>query len=147
MNIATKALISLAVMGGCFAAGYLTRVPAAPKTITKIEVVEKEKIVTKVVTVTETRPDGSTTTTETAQTTSDSQTVTESKQAEKPVPAVSPTLHLRYSIGVQWTPRLNEDFYKPTGVELGYRALGNLWTTAGYDWRDKSVTLGVRVEF
>lgn len=144
MNWLTKAGLTLAVIAGSFASGYFTRKPG---TVTKTEVVEKEKTVTKTVVKVVEKPDGTTSTETTTETATDSTTVTDKKSPNQPM-ANSTTTKPKYSVQVNWTPRLDVDAYKPTGMEFGRRIYDtNAWGTVGYDWRDKSVSLGIRIDF
>lgn len=143
-----KVGLGLLVLVGSFASGYLYRGATPPQVITQIEEKIVEKVVIKTVKVTENRPDGSSTTTETTETQEDSTQVTDTSTPSQPVPNVHSGVYLpQYSVGVNWTPRLSEDAFKPTGMEVGYRVLGNMWGTAGFDWRTKEATVGVRVDF
>ncbi len=129
------------LMIGCFAGGWYSN-RHEPVVETKIETVEK--VVTKIVTEKVTTPDGGTK--ETTETT----TVEDTKKKEKdaqPVPSISKT-DTKYSVGIQWNPALlRDERYSPTGIDFGYRVLGNAWATAGYDWHTKEVTLGLRIDF
>lgn len=146
MSWLTKLAIYLAVMAGCFFAGYFTH---KPDTVVKTEtaVKEVEKVVTKTVTKVVKVPDGTVTTETTTETTANKTEITNKNTPSQPVarlPAASP----KYSAQIDWTPRLELDAYKPTGVGFG-RRLGetNAWVEAGYSWRTKEVTAGFRVEF
>ena len=141
-----KLAVALAAAVGIFYAGYLSHKPEAI-TKTEVQVKEVEKIVTRIVTRTVQAPDGTTTTETTKETTENTTTVSDQNTAAQPL-ASSKSFASRYSLQVNWTPRLDLESYKPTGVEFG-RRLGesNAWGVAGYDWRSKSITIGARVEF
>lgn len=144
MNWFTKVGLGLAVIAGSFISGYLTRKPV---TVTKTEVVEREKTVIKTVVKVVKDTDGKTTTETTTETSTDSTTVTDTKDPTKPL-ANSATAKPKYSVQVNWTPRLNTDAYNPSGIELSRRVYEtNMFGVVGYDWRTKAVTLGIRVDF
>ena len=149
MNWLTKAGLGLAVLAGIFISGAVVGYRyRKPEIQTKTQVVEKEHIVTKVVTVTEKAPDGTATTTTTTSTTSDTTTATDSKHPAQPVAwGQSPVRPAEYSVGLDWTPRSDPRAYYPTGLELGRRIYGPVWGTVGHDWHTHSTTVGVRVEF
>lgn len=110
----------------------------------KTEVVEKEKVVTKTVIVKEKKPDGTTTTTTTTEKVEDTVVKTEKEQPQS-VAGLLPSRR-DWSLGVMATPRMDADWYRPTGVEIGYRMVGAVWVTGEYDWRHREARLGVRVE-
>jgi hypothetical protein len=125
----------------CFGAGWYSN-NKEPIVETQTQVVEK--VITKTITEKVSNPDGTTTEKTTQETTEDKATKAKEKE---PVPQVAQTLP-SYSIGVQFTPRLfRDERYIPTGMDLGYRVIGNAWATAGYSWHTKEVTLGLRIEF
>jgi hypothetical protein len=138
-----KAGAGLALLAAAFVAGYLWRKPEA---IVQTKVQEVEKIVTKVVKVTVKEPNGSTTETTTTEATEDK--TTNSAAPAQPVATVRPTFATKYSLALTWTPRWDpDDWYKPTGAELGWRVHNTLWLTTGYDWHTHSVLVGARLEF
>lgn len=152
MSIITK--LALALLAGVllFGAGFYTRgeqvrtVQAPPIIRTETQTVVQEKVVTKVVREKVSAPDGTTTT----KTTTETEAVSEKKaDKQQPVPVASVPANLpNWSVAVTWTPRLEEDVYKPTGMELS-RRLGstNAWAVGAFDWRTHTATAGLRVEF
>jgi hypothetical protein len=148
MNFIYKAGVALVAAAGFFFGGYFYRGQTPPQIITKTEIKEVEKVVTKTVIVKETKPDGTTTTTETTEVEKDKTSVTDKDKTTKPLSPVSPGVHLRYSVGVNWTPKIDADVYKPTGITAA-RRLGdtNMWGTSGYDWNTKAMSVGLRVDF
>jgi hypothetical protein len=96
----------------------------------------------------ETAPNGTQTETTTTETTTVSEEATNSQPAPQPVAHGKAIVLPRYSAQVDFTPRLDADFYKPTGAALA-RRLGdsNAWLGAGYSWRTKEVTVFARVDF
>ena len=136
-----KIIAVVALMIGCFAGGWFSN-NKDPIVETQTQVVEK--VVTKVITETVSNPDGSKTKKTTKETVEDKASKAKEKE---PVPQVAQTLP-SYSIGLQWNPALlRDERYTPSGIDLGYRVLGNMWGTAGYDWHTKEVTVGLRIEF
>ena len=136
-----KILAVVALMLGCFAGGWFSN-NKAPIIETKTEVVEK--VVTKVITETVSNPDGSKTKKTTKETVEDKASKAKEKE---PVPQVSKA-DTQYSLGLQWNPKLlRDERYSPSGIDFGYRVIGNAWATAGYDWYTKEITVGIRLEF
>ena len=125
----------------CFGAGWYSN---NKDPIVEKQAVVVEKIVTKIVKEETVAPDGTKTEKTTTETTEDKKT---KAKEQEPVPQVAQTAP-SYSIGVQFTPRLfRDERYQPSGVDLGYRVLGNAWATAGYSWHTKEATIGLRIDF
>jgi len=147
--MATKLLIVLGLLVASFAGGYFSRTPeTVTKVETKTDTVTVDRVVTKVITVKETSPDKAVKETTTTEVTTD-KTV---KQVEKvkdkqATPTLAAKARSDYSLGLKWRPDWRDLDWKPTGSELGYRALGDFWVTAEYDWVAKSGALGLRYEF
>lgn len=142
MNFTVLKIVSVvSLMILCFVGGWYSN-NRAPVVETKTEVVEK--VVTKIVTEKVSQPDG--TQKETTTTTKEENSKTQAKDP-KPVPVITTTLP-QYSIGLGWNPRhFGGDKYSPSSIDFGYRLLGNAWGVAGYDWSDKTITVGIRVDF
>lgn len=114
---------------------YLAKRSVKPIIVTQVK--EVEKVVTKTVTrervVTR---DGTVTEREvTADTVAD-------KSKDKVLAALpNPP---QWSLGLRWSPVS----YVPVEAEIGRRLLGNIWITAGANWRDSThFLLGVRYDF
>jgi hypothetical protein len=140
--------LALAVLVGAisFGGGWYSRPLPAPEVITNTQIQEVEKVVTKTVKVKEKTPDGATKETTTTTVAQDSSKVAASKAAEPVAPgpaAVRPD----WSVGLVITPRAAEDWYSPSGVEIGRRVFGDLWMTGSYSWLNKQATIGVRYEW
>lgn len=150
MTLGTRLVMILVASTLVFSAGFYTAYSQfKPETTTvyvpKVEVVEKEKIVTKIVKVKETKPDGTTTTTTTEEKVED-KVETSSQELPQPVPKFVPT-YRDWSLGVAFVPRLDKEAFKPTALQLGYRVAGPVWAVGEYDWRNHEARLGVRLEF
>jgi hypothetical protein len=149
MNIVTKILAGLGLLAVAFAAGWLSREPEVQvqvETKTETKVVEVEKVVTKIVKETATKPDGTTTTTETTTTTADT-TTTKEKDKTKPQPAPVAAAKRDWSVGVQWRPDFKDPTWVPASATVGYRVTGPVWAEAGVNFKDRAAIVGVRVEF
>ena len=132
-----------------FAAGATVGWKLKPTPAPIVQIKEVEKVVIKIVKVTETKPDGSSTTTETSSTETVSTETTDSEPTPKPVSGSPSAVRLaRYSAELDWTLQMNEDVYKPTGAFFARRISDtNAWVGAGYDWRTKEARVGLRVDF
>lgn len=154
MNLLTQVGLGLTALALSFTAGYVARKPEVvveTKTEVKTEVKEVEKIVRQVVKEKTTKPDGTVIERTTKNTQSDTTTRSKARSDEvaqvvAPAPASS-SLRPDYSVGAKWTPRWDQPEAQPNAVEVGYRVLGNAWVTGEYDWRDRDVSVGIRVEF
>jgi len=148
MNIITKAALALVAGVFLFGAGWLSHKPDT-KVVTQVQkqVVTQEHVVTKVVTKTEKATNGTTTTTTTTETASDKKKES-AKHDSQPVASAGTPYLPRWSVGVNWTPRLEPDVYVPTNVELAHRLWDtNAWITTGYDWRVHAAAIGLRIDF
>lgn len=146
MKYIIAALVALAAGAG-FYAGWRFRGDPGVQVVTQTQVEERERVVTKVVKVTETakKPDGAVVekVTETTTATTDKQVASE---GAVPVPD-SISYRPDWSVSASWNVRL--DGAKPSvdGVDVGYRVLGNAWVLAGYDVERNAPRVGVRVDF
>jgi hypothetical protein len=152
MSWAYRILAALVLLGGAFAAGWLSRPPkieTKTEVITKVEQVEVEKEVVREVKVVESKPDGTTTTTTTTESTKDTKTTSETRgkdKTTKPAPVAAVAAQPSYSLGVQWRPDFSDPSWQTTTITAGYRVAGPLWVEAGYDLGQKAVVVGARVE-
>lgn len=157
MNNLTKGGLGLALLAGTYYAGYASHTPETKietkevvRTETKIQQVEK--VVREIVTQRRTEPNGTKTETITEKVVADTNTSkdTDKKSTERksePVAQVVPERR-NWSVGANW--RLSPQYlpsYIPSGADVGYRVIGDLWVTGGADWQTKSVLIGTRVEF
>jgi len=137
------ALVALAAGAG-FYAGWRFRGDPGVQVVTQTQVEERERVVTKVVKVTETakKPDGAVVEKVTETTTSDKAVA---NTVAKPVADVSPS-RPNYSISAYLDARSLGAKPEFRGVEFGRRVVGPLWITLGADV-ERNVTVGVRTEF
>ena len=79
------------------------------------------------------------------------QTIIETKETvtEKTVPPVITKVRRDWSLGLVWEPKdvLLTGNYMPAGATVGRRALGDLWGTLEFNWKQNAILLGVRYEF
>jgi hypothetical protein len=148
MTLPWKILAAIVLLGGAFGAGWFAR---SPEVITKIETqvktVEVEKIITRTVRVTETRPDNSSTVTETTDTTSNTtNTVKDKTNTTQPVAAAT-VARSKWSLGVAWMPSFRDPTWIPAVGEVGWRAAGPVWVTGGYEFKHNQALIGLRVEW
>ena len=158
-----KYILALVLVVAAFGGGYYSH---KPQDVIKIQDKIVEKIVTveteakqktqrndKVTTIV-TKKDGSITKTivdHTVKTENEQKTKQETLAKEETktetIKTTPPSAQPQWSLGVDWTPRLDPQFYYPTGVELGRRVLGPVWASGAFDWHQHAAHLGLRVEF
>lgn len=139
MDIVTKLLIAAALLAGTFYAGYRYRKPEIV-TQTKVQIKEVEKVVIKKVTEKTTKPDGTVTEKIIERETKHTETKEQGTHA-----VVLPKKS--WSVGLVWPVRFEDMDYTPSGAELGYRVIGDVWTTVQYDWTSGNIAAGIRLEF
>jgi hypothetical protein len=148
MNIATKIVVALVVMAGCFAAGFFARKPGVrTETVVQTQIQEVERVVTKTVTEKVVTPDGTAKETVTTTTTQDSSKVAAERAPSESVPAMSLSVRPRWSLGMSWQPDFRDLTWRPAQGEVGYRVVGDLWVTGAYNWQEQHALVGVRWEF
>lgn len=141
-----------------FAAGYYSRKPqqivhVEERVVEKIveKVVEqeykKQKKITKIVE----RPDGTKETTiidNTEESTKkEKETDKKTKQSKVATETKQPTLP-NYSVSAQLdASELFDNKYKVSQIDVGYRLFGGLWATAGYGFENKTIGIGIRIDF
>ena len=132
----------VALMGGCFAAGWYAN-RQDPIIETKVETVEK--VVTKVVKETVTAPDGTKSEKTTTETSENKKT---KDKIPQPLPATTAYRPV-YSLALDFNPIAGggDERFIPVGTQFGYRVIGNAWVTAGYNWQTKAATVGLRYDF
>lgn len=143
LQIMTRIILILVVVGVSFASGYYFRTPETI-TQTKTKVVEKEKVITKKVVVRQTDADGKTTEKITEETTTDKAS---NKKEDEKLPPVTPT-HIPNNWAVGMTTDFSRDKpYIPTGASVDYRLFGDLWVTGHIDWNEPEFKAGIKLEF
>jgi methyl coenzyme M reductase subunit C-like uncharacterized protein (methanogenesis marker protein 7) len=138
MKLYILATLALSLMGGSFYAGYRFKKPTQI-TVTQQVDKEVEKEVIKTVRETVTQPGGTVVVRETVV---QDRVVDKVKQVSVPTPV---PLKRDWSVGLNWEPLALD--YKPVGVEVGWRAVGDVWLTGGANWKRGEVLAGLRVEF
>lgn len=147
MNIITRLALALLLAAGCYCAGWFTRTPeVVTKTNVEVQTVYRDRVQvqTKIVTIKETKPDGTVTET----TTTEAKTDSKSSIKEKPVQVAQAVVRKDWSVGVVYRPDFRDPTWAPAGASVGYRVLGDLWIdgTMTVD-AQPSFLLGVRYEF
>jgi len=137
-------LAVLAVLGWGL---FLLKSTKPPVTVEKVVVQEvvkyKDRVVTKDVVRTETRPDGTKIVTETK---SQSKS-TESETSKTKVLETSKPVLSKYSLGVSLHPKTLFPFEPVYGLEVGMRLWQSpLWGTVSYN-TDREWSIGLRMEF
>jgi hypothetical protein len=139
--------------GGSFASGYYLRSPETV-TVTDVQTQTVEKVVIQKEVIKVVAPDGTVTETVKETSTEDKNAVVKDKSKgpdEKIVAAEAARIKAKrdYSLGLVWkiNPDELKDSYKPQGFVAGRRIVADVWGEAGYDWADKEVVLGLRLEF
>lgn len=124
----------------------ITQIVTKTDTVVKTQVVDH--VVTKVIRVVVKDPDDPSKTTETVTTTTDDTHTTAQKTdvVDSTVSGVAAS-RSNYSVGLKWQPDWRDRTWSPSGADVGYRVIAGAWVTAGYDWKNKAPTVGVRVDF
>lgn len=147
MKYALIAALVATAAGAGFYGGYRMRPPAEVQVQTVTQIEERERVVTKVVKVTEQQkaPDGTVVekTTETTTATTDKQVASE---GTVPVPDVV-SYRPDWSVNANWNVRLDGAESRPDTVDVGRRVLGNAWLMVGYDLGRRAPRVGVRLDF
>lgn len=154
MNWPIKVGLGLFALALSFFGGWYARPPdvvtvTETQVESRVEVKEVEKIVRQIVRETTTKPDG--TVTERVTENTQQSTRTKAKQREEestaarvvaPATPTADPYRPDYSVGAKW------DRFDPApgSAEVGYRVFGNAWITGEYDWRDREVAVGIRLE-
>ena len=155
MSLQNNILIALGLLvagfaGGWFGRGKEIQMVEIPKVVhhtdTQVQVKTVDHVITKTITKTVRIPSGATTTTVT-QTVDKAETVDKQQETKSDNVASVPQALANWSVGVQVTPRLSPDAYKPTSADVGYRVIGPMWATGAFDWRNHETKLGIRVDF
>lgn len=150
-RIVIKLVLGLVVLGGAFAGGYYSRKPETRvETKTNTVTEQVDRVITKVVTVKETAPDRTVKETVTTETTQDKTVKQVEKAQDKGAAPLSnkvQTLRNTYSLGLKWQPDWRDRTWVPSQAEAGYRVLGDLWVTGGFDWKNHGLLVGVRYDF
>lgn len=128
-------IIAVALLSGALGF-YAAKKLVKPVVVTQVK--EIEKVVTK--TVTKERIVTKNGTTIERETVADK---AEDRNTNKPLPAVA-------AVKPQWSLELNwgRGSYVPVEASVGRRILGDLWLTAGSNWKhDPYLLIGIRYEF
>jgi len=134
MDLLKKLALAILVLSGTFGAGYFAHKPEV-----KTQTQTIEKIVTKTVTKT-TQPDGTTVVTS-------SETVQDTATSKDSEVLVGDAYRPDYSVAVVRKTDVTKFDKFTYEAQVGYRALGNSWVVASYDWVTHQVGLGIRLDF